>query len=183
MASRSAVCAASSTARVKSPTSVQAAFASHTCQNSTAFTSSGTRSAVSVSSAPNVVARTRPSTRMVFCSIMGKVQNSPGPLTRLNRPNRSTTTFSHCWAICTAMAANPAATSAHAAATAPTGPASAAHAPSTATNTTRNTVSENSATPALDARSPTTSVLASGATTNRRPFLAGSTASVRVPFA
>ena len=51
MASRRAVWAAISTARVKSPTSVQAAAASHTCQNSTASTFMGTRSAVSVSSA------------------------------------------------------------------------------------------------------------------------------------
>ena len=41
----------------------------------------------------------RVSTRMVFDSITGMVQNSPGPgYTRLKRPRRSTTTRSHCWA-------------------------------------------------------------------------------------
>ena len=99
IASRRAVCAASSTAREKSPTSVQAAFASHTTQNSTAFTSSGTKSAESVSSAPNDVVRTRQSTRSAFCSTTGIVQYSPGPDTRLNFPRRRTTTFSHCCAM------------------------------------------------------------------------------------
>ena len=166
MASRSAVWAASSTARVKSPTSMQAAFASHTCQNSTAFTSSGTRSAVRVSSAPNVVARTRVSTRMVFCSMTGNVQNRPGPDTRLNVPKRSTTTFSHCCAMCTAAVASSARTSATAMAATPT-PASAHHAPSTRPKVSRNTTAENSSTPVLDARSPTISVLASGTTRQR----------------
>ena len=46
MASRSAVCAASSTARVKSPTSVQAAFASHTVpEQHGVHVRAGTRSA------------------------------------------------------------------------------------------------------------------------------------------
>ena len=96
IASRSAVCAASSTAREKSPTSVQAAFASHTIQNRTAFTLMGTRSEVRVSSAPNVVDLILVSTRIAFCSMMGIVQYKPGPETRLNFPNRRTTTRSHC---------------------------------------------------------------------------------------
>ena len=112
MASRSAVCAASRTARVKSPTSVQAAFASHTIQKSTASTSSGTRSFVSVSSAPNVVTRTRVSTRIAQLSTMGTTKNGPGPTMRLNLPSRKTTTFSHCEAMRSADAANAATTSA-----------------------------------------------------------------------
>ena len=167
MASRSAVWAASSTARVKSPTSMHAAFASHTCQNSTAFTSSGTRSAVRVSSAPKVVARTRVSTRMVFCSMTGNVQNRPGPDTRLNVPKRSTTTFSHCCAMCTAAVARSAQTSAVEMAATPM-PAIAHQAPSARPNASRNTTAENSSTPVLDARSPTISVLASGTTCSPR---------------
>ena len=160
MASRSAVCAASSTARVKSPTSVQAALASHTCQNSTAFTSRGTRSAVRVSSAPNEVTRTRPSTRMVFCSITGMVQNSPGPLTRLNLPSRSTTTFSHCCAICTDDTANSATTRATTTAITPMDPVAICAAPNTMQKHKANRTAENRTTPALDARSPAMVVFA-----------------------
>ena len=70
--------AASSTARVKSPTSVQAALRiADRARDSTAFTSEGHQvGRKGLFGARTLVARTRPSTRMVFCSITGMVQNS-----------------------------------------------------------------------------------------------------------
>ena len=101
MASRRAVCAESATAKWQSCTSVQAFSGSQITQNSTASTSSGTRSLVRASSAPNGVAFMRWSTRSVQNSNSGMVKNSPGPARRSNRPRRMTTTRSQSMHTCT----------------------------------------------------------------------------------
>ena len=59
----------------------------------------GTRSLVSVSSAPKPVTMMRWSALSAVCSMKGMVKYRPGPFERLNLPNRSTTTFSHCMAM------------------------------------------------------------------------------------
>ena len=95
MASRSAVWAVSATAKRQSSTSMQAFSGSHIIQNSTASTSSGTRSLVSASSAPKGVAVVRWSTRSVLNSMSGMLKKMPGPARRLNRPRRMITARSH----------------------------------------------------------------------------------------
>ena len=65
----------------------------------------GTRSAVSASSAENGVTMMRWSTRSAADSRNGMVKKMPGPSTRLKRPRRRTTTFSHCCVTCTVRSA------------------------------------------------------------------------------
>ena len=98
----------------------------------------------------------------------GMVQNSPGPDTRLKRPRRSTTTRSHCWATWQQPMASSAARAATTMTSNVTRPTVSQPMPSTAASTATNSTAENSSTPVEDARSPTTSVAASGATRNRR---------------
>ena len=134
MASRSAVCAVSATAKRQSSTSVHAFSGSQIIQNSTASTSSGTRSLVSASSAPNGVAMVRWSTRSVQNSMSGMLKKMPGPAKRLNRPSRMITARSHSRHTCTDDSTASPTTSATAMAARLSAPVSAYHAPSTAKN-------------------------------------------------
>ena len=140
-------------ARPKSPTSIQANLASQTCQNSTASTFNGTRSLVKVSSAPNGVVRMRMSTRRAQLSSSGMVRKMPGPATREKRPSLSTTTFSHCWAMCKVEKAARPSSTASARVVIVRLPTSASHTPQTRANAAANTASEKMPTPVRDASS------------------------------
>ncbi len=57
------------------------------------------RVAVSVCSAAKLVVMVRWSIQLETRSMNGTTQNSPGPSSPTNRPSRSTTARSHCWAM------------------------------------------------------------------------------------